>query len=286
MSVVDGVLVASGAHLICKALGLEGWPKHLVTACAAIAAAILSRSVLGLRRKNFPLEAWIEKSVSEDAIDPDRPMIDPHHHLWDVRTQDKGWGQPPSQMKLLYLLKPFILAKLHLTDTKKQAPAVVNTFSSCLPFIVPYMANNLLRDIHNAKQGGHPLTEKEKRANVGHNIRATVYLECGWKDEGAVSKAMESVGEAGMAQGVADASANRLCTGIVAHVPLREGARACRPAFEALNKYPNVCGIRDALSCNTNPAVDVVNGCHAGPRAAYDPQSVQRLPCSRSTTIV
>ena len=178
---VDAILGASGGYLACQAFGLKGWLRRLVTACGALLAAILTRRIIGRRRQRFPLEAWIDKSVAEDAIDPDRPMIDPHHHLWDARTQPKGWPIPKFVLKILYALKPSLLTFIFLADTKKNKPELVNTFSSFLPFIVPYMANNLLRDIHNAKQGEHPLTEREQRSStkVGHNIRATVYLECG-----------------------------------------------------------------------------------------------------------
>ncbi len=29
-------------------------------------------------------------SVTENTIDPQRPIIDPHHHLWSVETM---WGK-------------------------------------------------------------------------------------------------------------------------------------------------------------------------------------------------
>ena len=38
--------------------------------------------------KIHEIEGWIDK-VKEDVIDPERPIIDPHHHLW------KGPKNPP-----------------------------------------------------------------------------------------------------------------------------------------------------------------------------------------------
>ena len=56
---------------------------------AGTAAATLSREFVGLRRRLFPLEAWIDSVREERAIDPQRRMIDPHHHLWDHVNQPK-----------------------------------------------------------------------------------------------------------------------------------------------------------------------------------------------------
>ena len=30
-----------------------------------------------------PDEAWLAKQLPEPILDPDLPIIDPHHHLWD-----------------------------------------------------------------------------------------------------------------------------------------------------------------------------------------------------------
>ena len=38
--------------------------------------------------KIHEIEGWIDR-VKEDVIDPERPIIDPHHHLW------KGPKNPP-----------------------------------------------------------------------------------------------------------------------------------------------------------------------------------------------
>src|SRR5260370_38518371 len=35
------------------------------------------------RRAFVPNEAWLAKQAQEPIIEPDLPIVDPHHHLWD-----------------------------------------------------------------------------------------------------------------------------------------------------------------------------------------------------------
>ena len=32
--------------------------------------------------ENTDIENWIAQEIPEDVIEPDLPIIDPHHHLW------------------------------------------------------------------------------------------------------------------------------------------------------------------------------------------------------------
>ena len=41
--------------------------------------------------ENAPLEEWLSQETPEDVLEPDLPIIDPHHHLWDLR--DAHWEQ-------------------------------------------------------------------------------------------------------------------------------------------------------------------------------------------------
>ena len=209
---------------------------------------IFSRSILGFRRELFPLEIFIESAEREAAIEPDLPIVDPHHHLFDARFDDKGWPVSDLTIKILYSLKPSIASKV---IGGSQDERVIRTFSHLLPAIVPYMENGLLRDISNAKhQGDWPMTEEDDDDKLpAHNVVATVYIESGWDDPKATSHAMKAVPELSMAQEVADRTSNRLCTGIVGHVPLSEGAEPVRAALKAMAKIsPNFCGIRDELA--------------------------------------
>ena len=118
---------------------------------------------------SFPVdESWLAGHV-EEAIEPERPIVDPHHHLWDRQQR--------------------------------------------------YLFDELLRDL-----------------NTGHNILATVYLQCGSMYRADGDPAYASLGETEFVNGVAAMSASggygklRACAGIVGHADLqRLGARASSP---------------------------------------------------------
>lgn len=119
-----------------------------------------------------PNPEWVAK-LDEPALEPDLPIVDPHHHLW--HRED---GQ-------IYLLPDL------LSDT-----------------------------------------------NTGHNIVATVYIDCRsmYRKDGL--QEMRPIGETEFANGAAAMSASggygnmRACAGIVSYADLRLGARA-REVLEA-----------------------------------------------------
>ena len=43
--------------------------------------------------ENAPIEDWLAQETSEDVLEPDLPIIDPHHHLWDMRGVPAPWEQ-------------------------------------------------------------------------------------------------------------------------------------------------------------------------------------------------
>ncbi|MCY3841184.1 MAG: amidohydrolase family protein [Gammaproteobacteria bacterium] len=43
--------------------------------------------------ENAPLEEWLAREQPEDVLEPDLPIIDPHHHLWDMRGEGAPWEQ-------------------------------------------------------------------------------------------------------------------------------------------------------------------------------------------------
>lgn len=108
---------------------------------------------------------WVAK-VTEEALEPSLPVVDPHHHLWQRSGND-------------------------------------------------YMFHDLLAD-----------------TQTGHNIVATVFVDCHsmYRKEGPAE--LRCVGETEFANGVAAMSASgiygnlRACAGIVSHVDLRLGAKA------------------------------------------------------------
>ena len=124
-------------------------------------------------RNDAELTAWLAKRPHEAALEPELPIIDPHHHFWD--TPQRG----------------------------------------C------YLLPELLEDI-----GG------------GHNIVATVFLECRsmYRKDGPTELA--PVGEVEFVNGIAAMSASggygpcRVAEAIVGHADLTLGARV-RETLEA-----------------------------------------------------
>ncbi len=118
-----------------------------------------------------PREEWLALR-KEEIIDPARPIVDPHHHLWDRDGQR-------------------------------------------------YLIEEMAEDIAS-----------------GHNIIATVYVDCRWMYRAHGPEAFRPVGEVEFANGVAAMSASggygpaAICAGIVSHVNLLLG-EAARPVLEA-----------------------------------------------------
>ena len=118
----------------------------------------------------LPLNAAWLAQVQEAALDPQQPIIDPHHHLWE---RDGG-----------------------------------------------YFLDELLADI-----------------TSGHDVRATVFLQCGYGYRGDGPEALRPVGETEFVAGVARQAAARglrqkVCAGIVGHADLTLGA-AVAPVLQA-----------------------------------------------------
>ena len=118
-----------------------------------------------------PREDWLAQTT-EEIIDPERPIVDPHHHLWD-----RGG--------------------------------------------LRYMIEEMSDDIAS-----------------GHNIVATVYVDCRSMYRASGPEAFRPVGEVEFANGVAAMAASGgygpalICAGIVSHVNLLLGDGA-KPVLEA-----------------------------------------------------
>jgi predicted TIM-barrel fold metal-dependent hydrolase len=114
---------------------------------------------------------WLARRI-EAILEPELPIVDPHHHLWER----PGWI---------------------------------------------YMLDDLLRD-----------------TNSGHNIVATVFVQCRSMHRASGPEEMKPVGETEFVNGVAAMSASggygksKICAAIVGHADLRLGARV-RPVLEA-----------------------------------------------------
>ena len=121
--------------------------------------------------------------ASEPILEPDLPIVDPHHHLWD-RT-------------------PAMVAAMPLPD---------HPFSRIIQNNARYLLDEFLADLRS-----------------GHNIRATVFLECGAMYRAGGPDALKCVGETEFVNGVAAMTASglygdvRVAAGIVGHANLRLG---------------------------------------------------------------
>jgi predicted TIM-barrel fold metal-dependent hydrolase len=132
------------------------------------------------------------QDVQEDVLEPDLPIIDPHHHLWDYRAM-LGGGAAPEH--------PF--------------------FQGLVPN-ARYLLDELLADV-----------------TSGHDVRATVFIECGAMYRAGGDPELACVGETEFVNGVAAMSASgtygdvRACAGIVGHIDLTQGEAAARRVLEA-----------------------------------------------------
>jgi L-fuconolactonase len=152
----------------------------------------------------------------ETILEPDLPIVDPHHHLWD-------W---PAN----------ILAG---------RPIPAHGFDIVIGRALRYLLPELLADL-----------------NTGHNIRATVFVQCTAMYRAAGPDALKSVGETEFVNGVAAMCASgrygdiRACSGIVGHVDLSMGA-AVSEALEAHLKAggDRFKGIRHSASYDADPMV-------------------------------
>jgi L-fuconolactonase len=121
---------------------------------------------------------------TESILEPDLPIIDPHHHLWD-------W--PPAVFA--------------------DRPGPQHGFETVVRRAVRYLLPEFLADL-----------------NTGHNIRATVFVQCGAMYRAEAQDAFKPVGETEFVNGVAAMCASgaygavRACAGIVGHVDLTAGA--------------------------------------------------------------
>ncbi len=162
---------------------------------------------------------WLARR-KEAILEPNLPIVDPHHHLWER----PDWV---------------------------------------------YMLDDLLADI-----------------NSGHNIVATVFLQCRSMHRASGPEAFRPVGETEFVNGVAAMSASggygpaKVCAGIVGHVDLRNGDKA-RDVLEAHIRAggDRFRGIRHITAYDPDPGL--MNPAYAPPPHLMDRRCIPkrlRLP--------
>jgi len=142
-----------------------------------------------------PGNAGARESVmtTEAILEPDLPIVDPHHHLWD-----RSSFSPDSDAPIKHGFE-------HVTRLASR-----------------YMFEDLLAD-----------------ATSGHNVRATVFVDCGAFYRADGPEAYKSIGETEFVKGVADRSASgvygdlRACAGIVSNVNLQMNGAGAAAILEA-----------------------------------------------------
>lgn len=144
-------------------------------------------------------QAWLDQ-VREEIIEPDRPIIDPHHHLWDY---------PGSR----------------------------------------YLLDELLADM-----------------GSGHNVVATVFVECGAMYRADGPDHLKPVGETEFVNGIAAMSASgtygaaRACAGIVGLADLNLGSRVGEVLDAHVRAAPDrFRGIRHVAAHDDSPDVRVAH---------------------------
>jgi len=244
-----------------------GIAVDVVSGCACFCLTIeclrkvLSRTMFrkacGCKEEKWPMDVWIDQ-YHEDAIDAKMEIIDPHHHVWDPRTQPKGWKISERMIQLLY----FVHSPNKLTQAMKNSFRIqglnnaLNFFGQRqLPFWQPYMLEELLLDIRNRDSG-----------KTCFNIVKTVYIECGWFPEN-VNTEQQPLGEARMAANLHKKNSN-FCNAIVAHANLL--LPNVEATLSALKKIPGVVGIRHILAWSPDEASNF--GLHKKNKATFDPQ--------------
>jgi L-fuconolactonase len=152
--------------------------------------------------------------MPEAILEPELPIVDPHHHLWDRRS--------------------------YATPTVTEHP-----FMTAIEPAKRYLLDELMAD-----------------TGSGHNVIATVFLECGafYKADGP--EAMRCVGETEFVNGVAAMSASglygdfRACVGIQSRGDMSLGD-AVKPVLEAHIRAGGgrFRGVRNASSWDADPDV-------------------------------
>ena len=152
--------------------------------------------------------------MTEEIIEPDLPIVDPHHHLWDLRP----------------LLPAF--------------PEPRHAFLEAIAGAAHYTFDQLQADTQS-----------------GHNVVATVFMECGAFYDMSRSDALKPVGEVEFVNGVAAQGASGLygayrpCAAIVGHADLRLGAAAGK-VLDALQAASHrFVGIRHQAAWDADPDV-------------------------------
>ena len=153
----------------------------------------------------------------EEILEPDLPIVDPHHHLWD---------------------RP--------KDVLRNLPPIEHGFMDIIREVPRYLLDELLADLKS-----------------GHNIRGTVYMECGAMYRADGPEPLRPVGETEFVNGVAAMTASglygdvRACAGIIGHTDLRQDPGVVEDVLRShiAAGHGRFRGIRQSASFDEDPMV-------------------------------
>ena len=152
--------------------------------------------------------------MTESILEPELPIIDPHHHLWDLRPVIGAFPEPRHDFLEALVGAPYYTFDALQADTQS-----------------------------------------------GHNVIATVFMECGAFYDVSRGDELKTVGEVEFVNGVAAQGASGLygsyrpCAAIVGHADLTLGSGAGRCSTRSPAASPRFVGIRHAAAWDADPEV-------------------------------
>jgi len=108
--------------------------------------------------KKSALETW-ESQVDEEVVEPEREIVDAHHHLWDPQNEPRG--SLTSGSKLLGVMSAGLR---RLVMKIVFPPSAITCFGAESPVINKFMADDL------------------KAGFGGHNVTQSVAIQAQWHD--------------------------------------------------------------------------------------------------------
>jgi predicted TIM-barrel fold metal-dependent hydrolase len=175
--------------------------------------------------------------MQEAILEPELPIIDPHHHLWD-RTGGR----------------PAVIPEL---------PANAHSFTKVGARTPRYLLDELLADLRS-----------------GHNIVATVFMQCGAMYRADGPEHMKPVGETEFVNGVAAMTESaaygnvRACAAIVGHADCTLGERIDEVLEAHLKVSDRFRGIRH--SCSWDADTNVLGPLARAPAGLYRSDAFRR----------
>ena len=127
--------------------------------------------------ENDPLNQWLEQETPETVIEPQLPIVDPHHHLWDLR---KYTTNPHARfLQKVYLCDEFS------NDIHEGGHNIVQTvFAECHAFFRANGPEAILRTLANTHHQSS-INERSSRKNRTSNSISrgvNIFVAAVWND--------------------------------------------------------------------------------------------------------